>query len=223
MQTSLPTRDFSGYVARQMDGMFPDGRLDRGQLERFTAEALLRLEHCLRHCPGKYAGRAEPAFNHLNTDQYAAFLYFLSNSIHRGGGDPALAGKAYALNKAMHGLDVFYEVELPDIFQLVHPVGTVIGRGQFSDYAVIYQNVTIGAGPDGVYPRFGRGVVLYGGSRVVGHSRLGDNVLVAAGTSLIDTEIPGGSVAFGQYPHCGHKPTRHDVIQLFFGGASAPT
>jgi serine O-acetyltransferase len=38
-----------------------------------------------------------------------------------------LADRIYYLNKALNGLDLFYEVEMPDVFYLDHPVGTVIG------------------------------------------------------------------------------------------------
>ena len=44
-----------------------------------------------------------------------------------------LASKAYCLNKALHAIDVFYEVELPEIFFLEHPLGTVLGRAKYSN------------------------------------------------------------------------------------------
>jgi len=59
----------------------------------------------------------------------------------------------------MHGIDLFYSVPMPDVFMLVHPVGTVIGKANFSNYLVVYQNCTIGADTD-VYPNFGEGIVL---------------------------------------------------------------
>ena len=42
-----------------------------------------------------------------------------------------LAAKVYALNKALHAIDVFYEVELPDLFCLQHPLGTMPGRARY--------------------------------------------------------------------------------------------
>ncbi|TEB40985.1 transferase, partial [Flavobacterium circumlabens] len=34
----------------------------------------------------------------------------------------------------LNSCDLFYEVNLPDIFFLDHPLGTVIGRGVFKNY-----------------------------------------------------------------------------------------
>ena len=36
--------------------------------------------------------------------------------------------KLFLLNKALHGCDIYYEVALPSVFLLVHPLGTVLGR-----------------------------------------------------------------------------------------------
>lgn len=126
------------------------------------------------------------------------------------------------MNKALHGFEAFYEVKLPDIFTVVHPVGTVLGRGTYSDYFCVYQGCTVGANLAGEYPSFGRGVVLYGGSRVIGRSRIGSNCLIAAGTTIIDRDIPDGHVGFGQHPQTASRPTRHDVVRTVFGVETPP-
>src|SRR5437588_860224 len=79
-------------------------------------------------------------------------------------GDPRLAACVYGLNKALHGLDVFYEVELPTIFAFQHPVGTVLGRAHYSNYLLVYQRCTVGSTLSGESPTFEPGVVLFGGS-----------------------------------------------------------
>ena len=64
----------------------------------------------------------------------------------------------------MHAVDAFYEVQLPDVFAVQHPVGTVLGRANYSDYFICYHNCTVGANLDNDYPSFGRGIVMYGGA-----------------------------------------------------------
>ncbi|MBF0323942.1 MAG: serine acetyltransferase [Alphaproteobacteria bacterium] len=217
MNLSLPPQDLAVYVGRQLDHFFPDGAGARSAVTEAFPHALSRVEHCFRHVGQRYFQRdGQAVFDHLNTDQYAAFLYLLANSIHRADGDLRVAAKLYALNKALHGLDVFYAVELPDIFCFVHPVGTVIGRGAFQDYFCAYQNVTVGGDLDGNLPVLGRGVVMYGGSRVVGRAQLGDNVLVSAGASILGQTVPSDCVVAGASPSLSTRPTRRDVVRDVF-------
>lgn len=213
--TTLAPTELARYVARQMATFFPDGD-ETAAVETVIGDALGRLEHCFNHARLKcFWTDACPRFNHLHTDQSAIFLYYLSNSAFKRGA-VNVAAKAYALNKALHGLDAFYEVELPAIFTLQHPVGTVLGRAAYSDYLCVYQNVTVGSDPAGAQPMLGRSVILYGGARVIGETRLGDNTVVSAGTTLLGGAVPAGHVAYGQHPHVSTKPTRWNARRDVF-------
>lgn len=213
MKLSLRQGELAAYVDRQLGHFYPDGGDCTAALAITVPVALERLEHCFLHVGQRYYRRdGQAVFDYLNTDHYAAFLYLIANSIHRREGDERVAAKLYGLNKALHGLDVFYAVELPAIFCFVHPVGTVIGRGQFQDYFCAYQNVTVGGDLDGNLPRLGHGVVMYGGSRVVGRSVLGDNVLVSAGASIIGQDVPSNSVVGGASPNLTFRVARRDVV-----------
>jgi hypothetical protein len=45
------------------------------------------------------------------------------------------------------GLSDFFEyIKITDAFSLVYPVGTIIGRAEFQNYLVIYQNGRTGGG-----------------------------------------------------------------------------
>ncbi len=215
---SLSVEDLTEYVAKQMDALFDDGFPVRPQLKRYVTAALERMEHCVLRSglKGFHTERAGPRYNHLHMDMHAIFLYYLANTVHGMGGPTPIAEKAYALNKALHGLDAFYEVELPSVFALVHPVGTVLGRATYGDYFCAYQNVSVGADLDGNHPTFGKGVVMYGGSRVIGAVTVGDNCMISAGTTMLGGEVPSGHVAFGQHPNMTTKPTRHNVIEDIF-------
>lgn len=216
MQLSLPQDTLTGYVKAQLDRFFPDGEPIDADFDQSVAACLERLEYCFSRSRAKHSCiNGQARFNHLNTDQYATFLYFLSNTVHRRGGRPSLAAKLYALNKALHALDVFYEVALPEVF-FQHPVGTVLGRGHYSNYLVVFQRCTVGGNLDLVYPKLGEGVALYGGSAVIGDTTVGDNCWILAGTIVIDQPVPSGTVTFGRSPEIVSKPARRRVIDHFF-------
>lgn len=129
----------------------------------------------------------------------ASFLWFLSSTVWRDDQNEELATRLSYLNKMMHGLDLFYSVPMPDVFLLVHPVGTVLGRASYSDYLVVYQNCTVGATAD-VYPTFGEGVALYSRSSVLGDCNVGSNVVFGANSLVIDTAVPDDTIVVGAHP-----------------------
>ena len=73
------------------------------------------------------------------------YLWFLSNTIWNDTQDSTIPTALSYLNKVIHSVDLFYSVPMPDIFLLVHPVGSVFGSAKYSNYFVGYQNCTIGA------------------------------------------------------------------------------
>ena len=130
------------YVARQLEQFFPlpgaTAAALAGSLASPVEHALARLERCFAGIRRrKFQGADGPVFNPLHPDHYAMFLYLLANSVAaspdaaRGRAAPAagdLASRLYYLNKALHGVDVFPDVTLPEVFQFMHATGTVIGQ-----------------------------------------------------------------------------------------------
>jgi serine O-acetyltransferase len=198
VRSSLDAHGLAAYAAGQVNAMFPDPqRIEAGDLAAAVEGALPRLEHCFSHVANKYFFDGEQAvFSHLHGDQYAMWLYLLSNELHRQGGPAAICSKLFLLNKALHGLDAFYEVELPSIFLLVHPLGTVLGRGAYSDYFVAYQRCGVGSNK-GVYPTFGRHVTLRPGSAVLGASTIGDHCQIATESLVLDRDLPEHTLYIG--------------------------
>lgn len=198
LNLSLSGEELGDYVARQLSLFFPDGYECGPCLRSHTAEALSRLGHCLTNSvwfserTGPSAVR--PTFNHLFSDHYATYLYYLANTIAINGGDRKVADKIFCLNKALHALDIYYEVKMPEIFTLSHSVGTVIGRADIGEYLYIYQGCTIGGTHNLTYPRIGRGVVMYGQSQVIGNSIIGDNCIIGAGVSIVNQAIPSNTI-----------------------------
>ena len=147
IKTSLSLNDLVDYTLKQLLTFFPDkNKIDKKKFSSCVDIAIQRVEQCFSKVNNRYfRDENTTILNHLNGDQYSMFLYFLSNSLYRENADISTCSKAFLMNKYLHGIDAFYEVELPDIFLFVHPLGTVLGRGNFSNYFVVYQRCNIGS------------------------------------------------------------------------------
>lgn len=210
----LNQNELTAYIARQLDNLFPDGSVEPAEMEVYIKTAIKRFKHSYDVIDDKYFNAdGDLVLNHLHTDQYALFLYFLSNTIFRRKGDAALASKVYALNKALHAVDLFYEVELPDIFCLVHPVGTVLGRANYSNHLVVYQRCSVGSNTEQDRPTLEEGVVMFGNSAIIGKCHIGPNAWLSFGTIIMDQDVPPDSVVFGRSPNLTIKPTKRNVIR----------
>jgi serine O-acetyltransferase len=144
LNLSLGSHDaLLGYLGRQLDHFFPDGR---GDAERPALQAahssrrLQRLERCIAEVRMWTPGR----FDHLHSSQYTIFLYYLANTLWKRGAERALCNKLFGLNKALNGIDLFYEIELPEVFFIGHSVGIVLAKADYGNRLVLYQNSTVG-------------------------------------------------------------------------------
>lgn len=198
VRSTLDLHGLAELASAQINSMFPDGNpVAADELLPSAARSLKRLEHCFSHINNKYFFDGQQAvFDHLHGDQYAMWLYFLSNQLHLDGAAPAASKKLFLLNKALHGCDIFYEIALPSIFLLVHPLGTVLGRASYQDYLLVYQRVGIGSNHD-IYPQLGRHLTLRPGSSVLGQARVGDHCSVAAESLVLDRDLPDHSLYIG--------------------------
>lgn len=217
MRMSLLPQQLERYVLALVRNQFPDDYAPAYDVSALLMRALERMEHCFSKIHRKYYQEEDCAvFDHLNSDHFASFLYFFSNTVWRETGDTSLPTRLFYLNKAMHGLDLFYSVEMPDIFLLVHPLGTVLGNAKYKDYLVVYQNVTVGADEAGVYPVFDTGTVLYAKSTVIGACEFGKNVVLGANAFVLNANVPGNSLVVGHYPLNRISPTSLSVQKRIF-------
>lgn len=215
---SLGAVELAAYLAKQTNCFFPDNKIVQSEeMMPYVNKALERTEYCFSKINIKYyTNGSDIFFNHLNADQYAVFLSYLANIIWEKTSDPGLSSKIYYLNKSLHGINIFYEIDLPDIFLLVHPFGSVLGRASYKDYLVVYQRVSIGADKNDIYPVLGKGVVLYGGSGLIGDCKTGDNCLISAGTIVLGENIPDDSVALKNNSKIEYKKTKKSVMDRYF-------
>jgi serine O-acetyltransferase len=198
MKLSLSVERLCALAQAQIENFFPDGEeLMSSDFTRAATGAMDRLEHCFSYIDNRYFFDGKQAiFNHLHGDQYAMWLYFLGNELYRRRGPETVCSKLFLLNKALHGCDIYYEVALPEIFLLVHPLGTVLGRGNYSNYFVSYQRCGVGSNHD-VFPSFGEYVTMRPGSAVLGSSKIGNNCQIATESLVIDRDIPDNSLYIG--------------------------
>ena len=198
MLLSIRKAKLSEYLKAQLDHAFPDGQGPGAKVAAgVVSDALDAAECCFSQIAVKYfSRRGQPAFNHLNSDQYAMFLYWVSRSAFEQGQE-VFAEKAYCLNKMMHGLDVFYEVQLPKVFFFCHVIGTVLGKAQYSDYLSVFQGVTVG-GNHGIYPMLGKYVTLLGGCTVIGKCQIGENTIIGANALIKDRDVADHRIALSQ-------------------------
>ena len=218
MKLSLPLSQLATYLSIQLQHFYPDAHDMKMIVDICLPTVIERLDLCFSHIHKKYYRIAhESVFNHLNGDHYAMFLYMMANEAYRKQYIP-LAEKCFLLNKALHGIDAFYSIELPEIFLFVHPVGTVLGNAEYQNYFVVYQNVTVGSDLKGIYPRFGEGVVLYAKSSVIGECHLGHNISIAAHAFVRNKTISDNQIVFGVHPNEIVKSHARNNILDFFKG-----
>jgi serine O-acetyltransferase len=208
MRPSLSVEDLSMFITKQVSIFFPDEEdFSKINLVKQTDEAIQRAEYCFSKINLKYFTiNGEVLFNHLHSDQYSMFLYFLSNTLFNNSIGHNLCNKLYMLNKALNGIDVFYEVKLPEIFLFAHPVGTVLGRGEYSDYFLVYQRCNIGSNKD-IYPTMGKHVSVHPGASIIGNCTIGDVTALAAHSLLLDKDLKNNSLYIG-------NPKSHNIKEL---------
>lgn len=184
-------------------GFFLADKEDNKMIKDHLEIVLKRIKFCfegLKSMNKYYIKEDQAYFNPLHSGQYCIFLYYFGNSIYRSNGPNKTSDKLYLLNKSLNACDLYYEIDLPDIFFLDHPVGSVLGRANYSDYFSFSQNCTVGNN-HGIYPSFGTGVKLLSGAKVLGNCNVGDNVIVSANTYIKDQDISPNSIVFGSSPN----------------------
>lgn len=198
VRTSLTPRALAELAARQCNHLIPDDEtVSPDALMPAVPRALQRLEHCFAAVANKYFFDGhQSVFSHLHGDQYCMWLYLLSNELYLQSASSKVCAKLFHVNKALHGCDIYYEVALPSIFLVVHPLGTVLGRAKYSDYFVAYQRVSVGSNHD-VYPFFGRHVTLRPGAAVMGRARIGDRCQIATESLLLDRDLADDCLYIG--------------------------
>jgi serine O-acetyltransferase len=195
-------------------GVVPDGREEvfRSVVDAHLDEALERLHHCINAC----APWRPDEFNVLQSSQHTIFLYYLGNTIWKRSGDTEAPTRLFLMNKAFNGIDLFYEIAMPEVFYIGHSVGIVLAKATYGNYLVLYQNSTVGRHKDQI-PVLGDRVVLYPNTAVIGRSVVEDDAVVSQGVSVVNKHVPKASIAFPGCPgELTFRPRPDDLIGEYF-------
>ena len=184
MVLELEKQELKRYVGKQLITNFPDGYHFVGNdIDSAFELALERLENCFRYIKNAaYSDEnGQTYFSHLHSDQYSQFLYYFSNSLWNISENKPICDKLILLNKQMNGMFYSYKGKLPDIFLFGHPIGTILGNAAYSDFLVVFQNVTVNTSinEDGkAAPVLGKGLFLGAGAKIIGNQTIGKRVSV---------------------------------------------
>lgn len=199
------------FTVKQLVNYFPDGVETRSRISPYVEEALFRLSKSVN----AVKMWRQDEFNYLHSTQYCMYLYFLSNTIWRRSGDSDVCTRLFLLNKALNGIDCFYEIEMPDIFFIGHSVGIVLAKAVYSDYFVVYQNSTVGKN-HGFAPVLENGVVMYPGTAIIGRSVVRENSVISQGVSVINKETPGNCYVFTNGDELDFVESKRDILSDIF-------
>ncbi len=202
------------YIVRQQAAIVPDGKDDafRKLADAHFDTALARMSVCIDACAPWRAGE----FNVLQSSQHTIFLYYLANSIWKGCGDTSAPVRLFLMNKAFNGIDLFYEIAMPEVFYIGHSLGIVLAKATYGNYLVLYQNSTVGRHKDRI-PVIGDRVVLYPNTAVVGSSVIENDAVVSQGVSVLNKTVPTGMMAFSGGPgELVFRPRPDNLLAEYF-------
>lgn len=185
MKSSLSDVEIKSYLEKQMALFLPDGK-SLTFLKDILKETLKRVEYNFSHSNlPLFFKNDEVYFNHLNSDQMTVFLATAANVAHFEGIDPTAAEKLFYLNKILHSFHCMYDTRLPKIFQVIHGVGTILGKADYSDYLVVCQGCTVGAS-NGKVPKIKDHVVMYPHSAILGDCEIGSFNVLSYGARVLN-------------------------------------
>ena len=202
------------YTTAQCAHVVPDGgeAAFRAAVDAHLEETLERLHRCINAC----APWRPDQFNVLQSSQHCIYLYYLSNTIWARSGESAAATRLFLMNKALNGIDLFYEIAMPEVFYIGHSVGIVLAKATYGNYLVLYQNSTVGRHKDQI-PVLGDRVVLYPNTAVIGRSVVASDSVVSQGVSVVNKQVPAGVIAFpGPAGELSFRPRPDDFLQDYF-------
>lgn len=206
--------DLTWRLRRHLDAFCP--RREPRDPDGIVKPALERAAYSFSFSalPGYRDETGTTRFDPAQTDQYAMFVWFCSNEAWRAG-DLALAADLFALNKALNSIVCMWDTALPRVFLWIHSVGTMLGKAEYGERFVTYQNVTVGTDRH-ERPAFGANAILFPGAKVIGAATIGDRSLVAPNTVVAGEDVPADTIVAGRSPSLIVKRRRRWLFGDYF-------
>lgn len=214
MKMSMTKESLIGLVQLQLKNNFGTENIT---IDKAIDITLARVEENFKHSQNKYYQKEGCYFSPFHSGQYSIFLYYLAHTVYKVENDSELASQIYYLNKILHSVDWYFEIELPNYFGVEHPLGTILGRADYSNGLFVYQGCTIGGGNavNPKYPVLGENLILYANSKILGDSKIGKNIILAADTTIINEDIPDNSMVFGKSPNLIIKAKDEEYMERY--------
>lgn len=202
-------------IVQQLHNIIPDGPRIRRIPEAIAAPAIADIETNVT----PLSNRAGRPFDAWVSGEYATFIYYLSRRAAEVG-ERTLATRLFLLNKALNGIDLYYEVLMPAHFLIGHTVGMVFAKASYGEWCIFHQGCTVGRLLD-ARPRLADGVVMYPNSSIIGRCEIGPNTVLSAGVQLINTDTPGNCIVFsGEAGRPVFKPITEIFAHRYYDAAA---
>ena len=194
--------------------------LDFDEVKSYLNSALEISEERFILNKSKYytsSDRLRAQFNSTHYSSHALILYQLARECFLDGRID-LAEKVYFLNVATTATDLYYEIELPMRTGCDHPLGTVIGRADFSSESKLFfnQQCTIGGNFDShgraKYPKIDGLIFLHSKSSLIGDIQCSGVVILGHNTYAKDITILKDCLVFGEFPNLIIKPLTKQIV-----------
>ena len=186
-------------VLHQLENFFGLSEDEKSALENLIDQASARCLLTFQKIKNKYYQDNHISVDPLHSSQYAMFLYHLAKGASLSPSMQRLADKVYYLNKSLNNCELYHAINLPDIMYFDHPLGSIMGRANYSNYFAFQQGCCVGNNHD-AYPTFGEHVRMFANSTVIGASTIGTRIFISANTYIKDQNIPDNSIVFGSSP-----------------------
>lgn len=95
-----------------------------------------------------------------------------------------------------YGIHINSNIPIGLGLMVVHGGSVYVNVSQIGDNFTVYQDVTLGTSIGHEVPEIGNNVRVYAGAKVLGHIKLGDNVIVAA-NAVVTKSVEEGTVVMG--------------------------
>ena len=207
----FPLRNVKDMLLNQISNNFFKSIDDEMLVTKHMPKVLERFEECISKIDNKYyyrvneIGEREAFFDPLHTCQWLLFLYLTANTIYKYEDEKVEAArvvcdKIYGQSKTVSGCDLYYEVEMPKYFTFDHPTGSFMGRAKYGDFFSFTQGCAVGNFNE-IYPVIGEHVRMLSGSKILGDSHIGNNVIISPGAMVKDEDVPSNSIVSGKSPN----------------------
>ncbi|WP_041825728.1 hypothetical protein [Laribacter hongkongensis] len=206
------SRALCEYLNKQLGHVFPDGEDHTQMLRAHIDGALIRIQRCIN----EVTTWTPNVFDPLHSTQYCQFLYYLANTIWAAEGASPLCTKLFVLNKMLNGIDLFYEIKMPEVFFIGHSVGIVLAKASYENYLVLYQNSTVGKN-HGVAPVIESGVIMYPNTAIIGRCHVRSGTVISQGVGVVNQDTPGNCLVFCDFgKSLKFKQNKRNILEDIF-------